>query len=309
MSNTRIYWLHTLSPTHVGAGRGVGYIDLPIHRDKVTNWPVIPGSAFKGVWADTFKATEENRNSNHDLGLAFGRASDDGSNSGALITTDSRLVCLPVRSFHGTFAWCTSPLALQMLHRDLTLAGMEHLPKPPGTLSDGVIHHPAKTALEAEGRIFLEDLNFTGKECPTAAAWADKLANWIFPSGDQESWRSRFIERFAVLPNTVFDFLTETGTEVATRVKIKDDTKTVVQGQLWNEESLPAETILYGLVICDRVFQPKAKKGEQQEHEMTVRNRLLKEFATKPMTLQIGGKATVGRGRVRCSFTPIGGEA
>ena len=30
MSNTRIYWLHAISPTHVGTGRGVGYIDLPV---------------------------------------------------------------------------------------------------------------------------------------------------------------------------------------------------------------------------------------------------------------------------------------
>lgn len=300
MSKTRIYWLHTLSPTHVGAGRGVGYIDLPIHRDKVTNWPVIPGSAFKGVWADAFGATDKKRESNDELGLAFGRASDGGSNSGALIPTDARLVCLPVRSFHGTFAWCTSPLALQMLHRDLTLSGMKQLPKPPGTLPDGVIHHPAKPALEDEGRIFLEDLDFTAKECPTASAWADKLANWIFPGSDQESWRSRFIERFAVLPDTVFDFLSETGTEITARVKIDDDSKTVKDGALWNEESLPAETILYGLVTCDRVFSRDAGK--------LTPDGLLSRFATEPMTLQIGGKATVGRGRVQCSFTPVGGE-
>jgi len=299
MSNTRIYWLHTLSPTHVGAGRGVGYIDLPIHRDKVTNWPVIPGSAFKGVWADAFKATEENRKSNPEVGLAFGSASDDGSNSGALIPTDARLVCLPVRSFHGTFAWCASPLALEMLHRDLTLAGMKQLPKPPATLSDGVIHRSAKTALEDEGRIFLEDLDFVGKECPTASAWADKLANWVFPGEDQESWRSRFIERFAVLPNTVFDFLTETGTEVTARVKIDDDSKTVKEGALWNEESLPAETILYGLVTCDRLFSRNAGK--------ITPDGLLSRFSSDPMTLQIGGKATVGRGRVQCTFTPVGG--
>ena len=46
MPNARMYWLHALSATHVGAGRGIGYIDLPLHRDKVTNWPLIPGSAF-----------------------------------------------------------------------------------------------------------------------------------------------------------------------------------------------------------------------------------------------------------------------
>ncbi len=36
MPDPRIYWLHALSPTHVGIGRGVGYIDLPIDRDGVT---------------------------------------------------------------------------------------------------------------------------------------------------------------------------------------------------------------------------------------------------------------------------------
>ena len=54
MPNTRIYWLHALSPTHVGIGRGVGYIDLPIDRDGVTGWPIIRGSGFKGVWADYY---------------------------------------------------------------------------------------------------------------------------------------------------------------------------------------------------------------------------------------------------------------
>ena len=44
MPNSRVYWLHTLTPTHAGVGRGVGYIDLPIERDVVTNWPLIRGS-------------------------------------------------------------------------------------------------------------------------------------------------------------------------------------------------------------------------------------------------------------------------
>ena len=37
-ANNRAYWLHVLTPTHVGTGRGIGYIDLPVHRDKVTGW-------------------------------------------------------------------------------------------------------------------------------------------------------------------------------------------------------------------------------------------------------------------------------
>src|SRR5271154_2322350 len=123
MPNTQIYWLHALSPTHVGIGRGVGYTALPIDRDGVTRWPIIRGSAFKGVWADHHKATKDGREKDPVLKAAFGIADGDNSNSGALIPTDAQIVCLPVRSFRGTFAWATSSLCLSKLHRTLRLAG------------------------------------------------------------------------------------------------------------------------------------------------------------------------------------------
>lgn len=299
MKNTQVYWLHMLSPTHVGTGRGVGYIDLPIHRDKVTNWPLIPASAFKGVWADHYGATEDKRRSDQKLRLAFGRASDQTtnvSNAGALIPTDARLVCLPVRSFHGTFAWCTSPLALDMLRRDLSLAGMTDLPPEPPNVADGDVHRTTPTKLEDNGRIFLEDLDFAGSECTVTTIWAERLAGWVFAGDENKSWRDRFVERFAVVPDTISDFLTETGTEVSARVRIDDDRKTVVKRALWNEEALPAETILAGLVACDRVYSGGSNSITAGD--------LIRDFATDPLLLQIGGKATVGRGRVRCVFTP-----
>ncbi|RMH34846.1 MAG: type III-B CRISPR module RAMP protein Cmr4 [Nitrospirae bacterium] len=295
MTKIRMYWLHALSPTHVGTGRGVGYIDLPIHRDKVTNWPVIPASAFKGVWADHYGATDDNRSSRAELAWAFGRIGEDTSNAGALIPTDARLVCLPVRSFRGTFAWCTSPLALQMLHRDLSLAGVTDLPDVPSPLSEPVACHANSTVLKEGTHIYLEDLDFEAQECQAADRWATRLGKWIFP--EEETWQKIFKSRFAVLHDPIFDFLAETGTEVVTRVKIDPDTKTVTEGQLWNEEALPAETILAGLIVGDRIY---AKNGAH-----VTMDALFQEFATDPLTLQIGGKATVGRGRVRCVFTPL----
>ncbi len=299
MEKTRVYWLHTLSPTHVGTGRGVGYIDLPVHRDKVTNWPLIPGSAFKGVWADRYGATENGRRADANLRLAFGRASEQDSNAGALIPTDARLVCIPIRSFYGTFAWCTSPLALQMLRRDLSLAGMTEnlLPEPPA-VEEHDIHRTTTTKIEDGGRIFLEDLDFNGKDCPTATAWAERIAHWVFAGAENEAWRKRFVERFAVVPDTIFNYLTETGTEISARVRIDDDLKTVQRGALWNEEALPAEAILAGLVCCDRVYSRNAD-------EKVSADELLRKFATKELPLQIGGKATTGRGRVRCIFTSV----
>src|SRR5262249_4922947 len=149
------------------------------------------------------------------LRAAFGVADDNNSNAGALIPTDARLVCLPTRSFRGTFAWCTSPLVLQMLRRTLGLAGVNEIPSPPPKLDDDTAHHATETALVEGNRVYLEDLDFAGQRCDTANAWAEKIAAWVFP--DDKTWQEQFRKRFVVLPDTAFDFLCETGTEVHTR--------------------------------------------------------------------------------------------
>ncbi len=292
----RLYWLHCLSPTHVGIGRGIGYIDLPIDRDGVTNWPIVRASGFKGVWADYHKANEENRKSNAELRAAFGLSGGEtDANSGSLLPTDAKLVCLPVRSFRGTFAWVTSPLCLQMMRRTLEIVSVKDLPPAPSGLPDDKAHHATGTGLLEANKIYLEDLDFTGVECKTATAWATKIGEWVFGKGDP--WAEQFKKRFVVLPDLAFDYLCETGTEVHTRIRIKDDTKTVQDGALWTEESLPAESILMGLIQCDRVFGNDAK-------QLTSKG-LLDKFAKGSLTLQVGGKATVGRGQVRCIFTEV----
>lgn len=296
MANTRLYWLHCLSPTHAGIGRGLGYIDLPIERDAVTGWPIIRGSAFKGVWADHFGATDDNRKKNATLRAAFGiSGAEQESNSGALVPSDARLVCLPIRSFRGTFAWASSPLCLHMLKRTLELSGLSSVPAAPSNVTDQKAHHTTSTTLKEGSRIYLEDLDFEAVQCQTATAWADLIAGHVF--NDDSGWAEQFKKRFVVLPDLAFDYLCQTGTEVHTRVRIDDETKTVAEGALWTEESLPAETILMGVVSCDRIFGRNGK-------EITA-NGLLDQFADKTLTLQIGGKATVGRGQVRCIFRRI----
>jgi CRISPR-associated protein Cmr4 len=299
MPSNNLYWLHTLSPTHVGTGRGVGYIDLPIQRDRVTNWPVIPGSAFKGVWADYFRATDERRKADPMLRAAFGRASnsDNQSNAGALIATDCRLVCLPIRSFRGTFAWCTSPLCLAMLKRDLELVGMTGLPALPELSDDALALHAHGTALVEGDKVFLEDLDLIARVCDAANSWAEAIGTRVFAGDDYAGWRDVFVKRFVVVADTTFDFLTQTGTEVNARVRISDDTKAVEEGALWNEEALPAETILVGLICCTRVYPSDGAAATEED--------LIKTYASDPLVLQIGGKATVGRGRVRCIFTDV----
>ena len=58
---TKIMTLFTRTPLHVGSGSAVGAIDLPVMRERHTQFPVIPGSAIKGVLADEFLTAERKR--------------------------------------------------------------------------------------------------------------------------------------------------------------------------------------------------------------------------------------------------------
>jgi len=286
--NTRIYWLQAITPLHVGAGKGIGFVDMPIMREKITNWPLVPGSAVKGVMRDYF--TRE-RTDNKLVDAAFGKKSNENSNAGSLVLTDAHIVCLPVRSLYGTFAYITSPLVLERLRRDLIAAGYNNLPDTPSP-DDNKALHPNESEIVSESKIFFEDLDFIAENESTADIWAKTLAEILF--SNDPKWHNIFRKRFAILSDDCFNFLAETGTEVAAHIRIKEDTKIVEKGGLWYEESLPSETILAGLVWCDRVF------GNNNLNESMI----IDTFCDKDgLGLQIGGKATVGKGRVKCLFT------
>jgi len=310
---SRAFWLHVQSPVHIGVGRGVGFVDLPIIRETITNWPYVPGSSLKGVLAARYEATDENRRADTDmgrrLGAAFGRPDDDGEysdNAGSLVFSDARLVCLPVRSLFGTFAECTSSLALRRLKRDLDLLSLTAaVPDvPPDQHSDNrpPVRLTKSSALN-NGGVFFEDLDFEPKlNDEHAEAWSGFLAGQVFQR--DEEWQSEFRKRFAIVSNEIFDFLCESATEVVARVRLDHDRKTVKAGP-WYEEALPAESILAGFVWGDRVFGARrAGRESGAAPELSVGD-LLDDFCStgEAVALQLGGKATVGRGRVRCQFS------
>ena len=283
--NEKIYWLHAVTPVHVGAGRGLGYIDMPIVREKVTNWPYIPGSSIKGVIADHFGASEEDirkKEENKILKAAFGTSgSDNDCAAGALVFTDANILCLPVRSFYGTFAWVTSPFCMK---RAGINASLPNFPKE----SDAFTADNSKLTGN-DGKIYLEDLDINTQKINEAGRIANDIALSLF-SGNEE-WRRIFAERFAVVSDDLFTFLCEAGTEVNAHIRINSKTGIVETGALWYEESLPAETILTGRIWCDKVFVKDITEEE-----------LFERFCGKSLTLQIGGKASTGKGLVQCIF-------
>lgn len=304
MVNTRMYWIHAITPLHVGSGRGVGFIDLPIMREKVTNWPLVPGSAVKGVMREHFvrEFTGDEKDMNQEkkvlINAAFGKPDDDKdgssskSNAGSLVLSDARIICLPIRSLYGTFAFVACPLVLERLKRDLDLTRHESMPVEMSFEDDEIVVTDV-TKLERNGKVMLEDLDFDIiTDCGETNKWADLLAQILF--ADNPPWQRVFKERFAILSNNCFNFLSETGTEVNARIKIDQDKKIVEIGALWYEEALPSETILAGLVWFDKDYSGRDKKEGE----------ILENFCPdKFLDLQIGGKATVGKGRVRCLFT------
>jgi CRISPR-associated protein Cmr4 len=297
-----LYYLHALTPLHVGTGRGEGFIDLPLLREQATGLPCVPGSAVKGVLRyehvppkpeDALPdAEKEAVNKKRQAGNAlFGKESapGDGGNesSGLLRVGDARLLCLPVRSWQGAFAWAACPFVLRRYLGDLQDADMAGRPaKVPRIDKEDEVLAEDSALVWGGDKIYLEDLSLRVRSEQLAKEWAAHLANQLFAD---EEWRQEFIKRFVILPDTLFAFLAKHGTELRPHVRLNNANRTVEEGP-WHEESLPAESLLWGIMGMD-VF----RWNKTVDDEMTALWGRIK----KPERLQIGGGATTGLGQVR----------
>ena len=280
------YYLHAITPLHVGAGRGLGYIDMPITREKVTNWPYIPGTSVKGVIADFFKASsEQDRKENQYKKAAFGLSgSDNDSTAGALVFTDANILCLPIRSFYGTFAWVTSPFCLNRFDNSINLPDYPDK-KDAFITNDSVL-------IREDKKIYLEDLDVSTVENPEAEKIADNIAKILFK--DNAKWQKFFTQRFAIVNDDLFTFLCESGTEVSAHIRIDPEKGIVQEGALWYEETLPVESILTGKIWCDKIFDDNIQTKD-----------LIENFCKNDLDFQIGGKASTGKGQVHCIFETL----
>jgi CRISPR-associated protein Cmr4 len=272
-ANVRMIYLHALTPIHSGTGQAASVIDLPIAREKATGWPVIPASSLKGVLRDSWR----NNGNKEQEQEAFGSI----DKAGALVLGDQRILCLPVRSFFGTFAYVTCPLALHRYYRDRKALTVEESDKsiPPVPQAQTVLV-PDSSALKSGDKVYLEDLDLNAQSGKEVQAIANEFAANLFPK-DTDT----FVSRFAIVSDEVFNFLSETATEVTARVRLREDTKTVESGGLWYEEAVPAEAIFYGPVMLSG---PAQRNGGAS----------LLERLTDCL-IQIGGKSSVGRGLCR----------
>jgi CRISPR-associated protein Cmr4 len=282
---SRLFFLHALTSLHAGIGQGSGVIDLPIAREKSTHLPIMPGSSIKGVLRDTLSEEPHHR-------ALFGPTTENASDhAGALAVTDARLLCFPVRALNGTFAWLTCPLILHRFQRDWQVLHPDK--KTPDIIApdeDSLHVSNQHTVLRnADNKAILEDLNLSVSQTD-ARDWATLLANQVFHGDD--AWKKIFHQHFAIVSDAVFDFLAETATEIVTRIRLQEGTRTVAKGGLWFEEHLPAESLLWGIAASDRARDGSGLTAGE-----------LLALLPDNTRLQMGGKATVGRGQVRWLLT------
>lgn len=282
---SKLTFIHALSPLHAGTGQGVGVIDLPIAREKATNIPYLPGSSVKGSLRDMFNDDEDTRN--RIFGPESKDTTDNNAYAGAIQFTDQTLLCLPVRSLSGMFAYVTSPYILKRLKRDANLDNSFVT----ATVDDDKCKITTNSSLKlTETKVCLEDLDLNFETSETV--WANWLKDKVF---SDSAWQNLFVERFCIVSDNVFSFFLNTATEVTARIKIKDDTKTTEQGALWYEESLPTESLLFGLALSFPNTATGLNDTQIFDH--------LSPKLDKP--LQFGGNATIGRGLCQVRLAEI----
>jgi CRISPR-associated protein Cmr4 len=292
---TQPFLIQAISPLHAGTGQAADIVDQPIARMRATGIPFVPGSSIKGVLRDA-RSTGAGSLDDRMLAAVFGPdsvRSDDAAHAGAVSIGDARLLLLPVRSFLGTFAFATSPLLLELARRDLGW----NLPVPRPESQHALVPASGSVLLDVKRRkVYMQDLDLQANEDPGVAAWADRLATYVA----EPTLQRAFLSRFLVIDDDTMAFLWETGTQLDARVRIDDDTRTAAEGALWLEESLPPETILVGVATADRSrLDAVAADGAAM---------LAKVLCDKPEIIQLGGKATIGRGLCRIVGVDDGGR-
>ncbi len=282
-----LLFLYTESSLHIGAGASVSAVDLPIQRERTTQYPIVPGSGLKGVLRSQSTCDEAAKT------IIFGPDPEERKaheHAGAITVSDAHVVLFPVRALSGVFAYVTCRLALARLLRNLQLAGITPGWKVPADQKDHALV-TTRSAVTVNGKAVLEEFAFQAQPSNDADAIAAWLANEALPTGQEYAfWRAKLQDSLVILPDTDFRDFVLNSTEISTHVRLDPNTKTVASGALWTEEALPSDVLLSGLIIVRR-----SRKEENDADAQTVGAWLRQALPTR---LQLGGNETTGQGLV-----------
>lgn len=272
---------YAISPIHAGSGAATSTVDLPIQRERHTNWPHIQASGVKGAMRDHYRKFAGDEQGQV-INLIFGSDKDndknqdgfDGDYPGSISISDAKLAAFPVRSNVAPFVWVTCPSVLKRLKTDLEFAkfaALEDIPSP-------VQAEAVALRGPLSGDIVLEDAVVSVSDTENSFELPGK-----FPT----------IERLLLVSDEMFDYCVSSCTEIQTQIKIDSRTGTASDGALRYQELLPADSILYSIVYYSKSAGLNELQADMIQNHI---EDVIKDF------VQIGGDETLGRGICKISW-------
>lgn len=289
--NASIAIMYAVTPCHAGSGSALGVVDLPIQREKHTNWPMIQASGVKGAFRANFdrfknKISDADKSQIKDfekLSESVFGTDKGGSGSGyagSCSISDAKILAYPMRSNVSPFVWITCPAVLKRLSRDLEIAGKtgfdaSAFSKAITGENDAVILCGKESIKDKN--ILLEDFEVTLKD--TSIPEFGKIKDYF-----------KDAERLLLVSDDVFNYGVTDCTQIMAQIKIEAETGTTKDGSLRYQEELPSDTIMYTVVHWG------ASKNSAEEK---LQANTIKKFITEEVIkshIQIAGDETCGRG-------------
>lgn len=328
--NASIAIMYAVTPCHAGSGSALGVVDLPIQREKHTNWPMIQASGVKGAFRANFDRFAQNNLKSEKIGenqrkdfelltqRVFGTDSysyhdendlddkkkprkklvDDGIGfAGSCSISDARILAYPMRSNASPFVWITCPSVLKRFARDLEIARKKSFDasafsKEISGEDDAVILYGRETIKDKD--VLLEDYEVTLRD--VSIPEGNKIKEFFLDRKEQ-----LLVDRLLLVSDKVFNYGVTDCTQIMAQIKINSETGTTDIGSLRYQEELPSDTIMYTVVHWGDSKYITDDKDEKETDIMKKKlvGETIKEFITKKVIdtyIQIAGDETCGRG-------------
>lgn len=285
---------YAVSPVHAGSGAATSAVDLPIQRERHTNWPHIQASGVKGAFRAHYR--NFNKKDQQLINLIFGSDEQDGwakgeeNLPGAMSVSDAKLLAFPLRSNVAPFVWVTCPAVLKRLNTDLEYARNDRLKEITEIKEDNALSIGKE---KLSGQVILEDA----------------VVN-VVEGVEEPFFQSTFpeLERLIVISDEMYDYAVSSCTEIQTHIKINAETGSAQDGALRYQEYLPADSVLYSVVHFSRREPTELKKEGAKPELLALASEAqaatIKKYVEDVISgfIQIGGDETLGKGICKLSW-------
>jgi CRISPR-associated protein Cmr4 len=281
-----ILYLYAETPLHPGSGSAINSpVDLPIQRERHTDFPIIQGSSMKGVLRTHAK---EVGFTDDDTGKIFGAEGEEGG-AGYVSVTDARILAFPVRTLAGVFGWITCPLILNRYKRDLTIANSEVAWSIPTIEKPNIIIVKDNSNIKVGQNVYLEEVRLISKSANGFDDVWNTISKAVPDNKEYDFVRNKINFDLGIVDDAVFRDMVSLTTEVTARIAIDQETGVVKRGALWYEETLPTDSLMYSLILLPKRFRNGFDSSAIAKKFLNLNNKVI----------NVGGDETIGRGFVR----------